>query len=718
MCALERISADLVRVVDVRIADADEGFFEIAPNGDAGVTVTADTPVSVLSGVRLWLRDHLSSSVSWTGSRVQVPSPLPPPPPVIHRRRVFKYAYYGNVCTPSYTMWNWGWDRWERELDWMALNGINLPLVITGQEWVWMKMYSQMGLSRPELDAFFAGPAFLAWHRMGNLRSWGGPLTDGWLEGQRLLTRRIIARATSLGMMPVLPGFHGHVPRALSRLFPSAELGRAPLWFAFKDGHSAQAFVEPTDPLYVALGTNFSRLQREEYGTSHWYAVDQFNELEPRSRDHKYLARAGRAQWEALVTDDPDAHWIVQGWQFLHKGWPADDIGAYLSAVPYDRLLVLDLMAEVAPLWERTHAFAGRQYVWSIMHSFGGTIGLSGDLNSVMRAPYTALRHSAYGKHCVGIGLTMEGTGQNTVLYDLVIDHVWEDRPRDVDQWVRRWAQARYGSLPNEAALAWAAIRHVYRRWPGWGTPKSVIVLRPSIHHALDNAGRPSYDLCDVVEAWRLMAAAGTAHPSLMAVETFVHDLVEVAQAVIAEKFRLVYAELRRGVKGFTPGHTGGGGFVRAHVDELRTLLTDFDWVLSFSPHFLFGTWMRRARALASDAEDERILEFNARNQVTLWGPRGEWNDYAAKHWAGLVSTYYARRWQILFDALLNASEDGSYGTAEGKFWSVCSGFEQSWQRLRGTAGLTEQRRNTADLLRYYDTARSQWLSDASCTQR
>ena len=30
-------------------------------------------------------------------------------------------------------------------------------------------------------------------------------------------------------------------------------------------------------------------------------------------------------------------------------------------------------------------------------------------------------------------------------------------------------------------------------------------------------------------------------------------------------------------------------------------------------------------------------LEFNARNQVTLWGPNGEINDYAAKSWGGLV---------------------------------------------------------------------------------
>ena len=31
------------------------------------------------------------------------------------------------------------------------------------------------------------------------------------------------------------------------------------------------------------------------------------------------------------------------------------------------------------------------------------------------------------------------------------------------------------------------------------------------------------------------------------------------------------------------------------------------------------------------------MYEYNARNQITLWGPNGEIDDYAAKNWAGLI---------------------------------------------------------------------------------
>lgn len=36
-------------------------------------------------------------------------------------------------------MW-WDWARWEQEIDWMALNGINLALAWSGQEAIWQRV--------------------------------------------------------------------------------------------------------------------------------------------------------------------------------------------------------------------------------------------------------------------------------------------------------------------------------------------------------------------------------------------------------------------------------------------------------------------------------------------------------------------------------------------------------------------------------------------------
>ena len=52
---------------------------------------------------------------------------------------------------------------------------------------------------------------------MGNMRGWGGPVSQTWLNDQLILQHKILDRMRALGMIPVLPGFAGHVPEAIIR---------------------------------------------------------------------------------------------------------------------------------------------------------------------------------------------------------------------------------------------------------------------------------------------------------------------------------------------------------------------------------------------------------------------------------------------------------------------------------------------------------------------
>lgn len=40
----------------------------------------------------------------------------------------------------------------------MALNGVNLPLAITGQEAVWLKVWTDLGIPADTVRAYFIGP--------------------------------------------------------------------------------------------------------------------------------------------------------------------------------------------------------------------------------------------------------------------------------------------------------------------------------------------------------------------------------------------------------------------------------------------------------------------------------------------------------------------------------------------------------------------------------
>ena len=61
---------------------------------------------------------------------------------------------------------------------------------------------------------------------------------------------------------------------------------------------------------------------------------------------------------------------------------------------------------------------------------------------------------------------------------------------------------------------------------------------------------------------------------------------------------------------------------------------------------FLLGVGLRDARRKAKEVGgDESNFLFNAKNQITLWGPHGEINDYSTRQWNGVVGDYHFHRW-------------------------------------------------------------------------
>lgn len=83
------------------------------------------------------------------------------------------------------------------------------------------------------------------------------------------------------------------------------------------------------------------------------------------------------------------------------------------------------------------------------------------------------------------------------------------------------------------------------------------------------------------------------------------------------------------------------------------------DRVLATGEHFLLGTWLESAKRIGTNDFEKELYEYNARNQITLWGPNGELVDYATKQWAGVVSGYYWPRWNLFIKEVKAALESG-----------------------------------------------------------
>lgn len=79
--------------------------------------------------------------------------------------------------------------------------------------------------------------------------------------------------------------------------------------------------------------------------------------------------------------------------------------------------------------------------------------------------------------------------------------------------------------------------------------------------------------------------------------------------------------------------------------------------LLASNRHFLLGNWLEPAQAMASSPAGARMLAFDQRSIITIWGSRqaanhGRLHDYANRELAGLVSGYYLPRWRRFFASL------------------------------------------------------------------
>jgi alpha-N-acetylglucosaminidase len=147
-----------------------------------------------------YLRTYCGISFSHTGDQVKMPASLPEVKNTVPVVATFSYRYALNYCTYNYTMSFWGWKEWEHELDWMALNGVNLMLAPMGTELVWQQVLKEMGFSELDIQAYIPGPAYNAWWLMGNVQGWGGPVSDAMIQHWSSLQEHLLQRMRELGI--------------------------------------------------------------------------------------------------------------------------------------------------------------------------------------------------------------------------------------------------------------------------------------------------------------------------------------------------------------------------------------------------------------------------------------------------------------------------------------------------------------------------------------
>ena len=682
-------------VLDPSLNSKQEVF--VIGDDDGKVLIKGSTLSAITTGLGWYLNHIAKINIAWnslnektvSGEAYADLSNIPVPTAEETHTSDAKYRYYLNTCTFGYSMTSWTWKRWQQEIDWMALHGINMPLQLVGLEEVWRKFLTmeeggkrKYGYTDEAAKAFVAGPAFIAWWAMNNLEGWGGTGSgkksggtwagaggvqdDAWYARQKNLAKQITDRQRELGMQPVLPGWSGMVPTNFASKSGYATRGNGGNW--------AGDFVRPlllsvNNSNYAEIAADYYKCLKEVMGESQYYSMDPFHEGGGAGTMEDY-----EALYDAMETAKSGSQWVIQQWQ-----WSATQKYS-LTAVPAGRLVVLDLFSDGSPAFDSYNGYAPQDAVFCAIPNFGGRSGLMGRLQNVtdnyfkFKGKYASIK---------GIGAAPEAIEQTPVTYDLIFQLPWMNGVKpNVAEWVDNYAVARYGQDNAVVKEAWNLLRQGPLNYGAdgiQGPVEDVWAARPNLDakpasywgKTLNHAGGTytkarrqmlidaTYKLLSQQEA--LGMAAGSVYES-----NYNYDLIEFGGGVMAD-----YAyDLLLGIK--EAKNADNTELYEARRDAFLQLILDMDAFKGTNLNFRLGKWTQEARDAAGEVTDATTAtpdwyEYNnARTIVSTWSSPGtNLNDYSYRSWQGLMKDLYYPRWKHYFD--------NNCTTAEYKF------FEWNW---------------------------------------
>lgn len=642
---LERIDSGASKKFIIQVKKGQSDFFELDQKGDK-VVIRGNNYVNIATGLNWYLKYYAGIHLSWNGMTAKLPESLPKVSTPVRKETNLSLRYDFNYCTYSYTMAFWDWERWEKEIDWMALHGINLPLAVVGQECVWKNMLEKLGYTKEEINKFIAGPAFLAWWAMNNLEGWGGPNPDSWYTQREALQKKILKRMREYGIEPVFPGYSGMVPHDANKKL-GLNVTEPALW----NGFTRPAFLLPTDSRFNEIASLYYKELEKLFGKANYYSMDPFHELEDAGSVD--FDAAGKAVLKAMKDVNPKATWVIQG-------WTENPRPEMIKNLNNGDILILDLFSECRPMWgipsiwKREKGYEQHDWLFCMIENFGGNVGLHGRMDQLLNNFYLT-KNNPLAAHLKGIGLAMEGSENNPVMFELMCELPWRPEKFTKEEWLKDYLFARYGVRDEKITQAWSILADGIYNCPfgnnQQGPHESIFCGRPGLNNFQASSWSKMqnyYDPTSTEAAARLMLEVADKYKGN---NNFEYDLVDIVRQSLSDRGRIVYNQTIADFKSFDKKSFA------AHSQEFLNILLAQDRLLGTRSEFRVGRWIEQARNLGTTPEEKDLYEWNARVQITTWGNRvcandGGLRDYAHKEWNGLLKDFYYKRWAAYWQTL------------------------------------------------------------------
>ena len=624
------------------------------------LVISANGANAAAVGINWYLKYYCHRSMSHMGDNLAPVSVLPIVKQKLHIAAPAKYRYALNYCTYNYTMSFYSWHDWERELDWMALNGVNTMLTVEGIEAVWQNTLRKVGYSEKEINDFIVGPAYTAWWLMGNIEAWGGPMPQTQIENRKLIQQKMIKRMKELGMQPVLQGFYGMVPSSLKNKNKAHIIDQGN-WGAFK----RPDILDPADPEFSRIAGIYYTEMQKLYGKDiRFFAGDPFHE--GGKTDNVDLGKAGAGIQAEMQKYYPGSIWVLQGWQDNPKQ-------AMLDGLDKSKVLVQELFGEFTNNWEKRKAYENTPFIWCSVNNFGERPGVYGKLQRFADEIDRA-RNSPYRNYLKGVGIMPEGINNNPPDYDLMLELGWRKDHVNTQSWIKGYASYRYGVSNEHADKAWQGfLQTIYQSLPGYqeGAGESIFCARPALKIKSTSSWGTFVRNYDTLLFENSVKEFVKASPQLINTATYKIDLINMVRQVLANKGAIVFNQL---VTAYNDKNLQAFNKASAQFVHMIQLTDD---LLNTDNYFKLNTYLKQAVNNGNTTEEKANNLKNSLMQITYWGENNRSEDnlheYAYKEWSGLMDNYYLPRWQMYFD-YLRANLQGKT-TREPDYFS----WERNW---------------------------------------
>lgn len=589
-------------------------YFEISTNKER-IRIKGNSYISMASGLDWYLRNYCGVSYLHCDSTLQLPEVLPMP-----QERTYKETYL-QIGYTGYDAWQrqfWNWQDWEKEIDRMALSGINVCPVWTGTGSVWKEFLSEYNMSEEDINRYLFGTE---------------QTFKSWFKGQESLQKKIVRRMQNLGMCPVYPAFTGTVPEAMIQ--GRNHIITLPAYTA-ENISKKETIISTEDPIFSKMAAKWYDCYENIYGTTPFY-LGSTNGQEYPSDIQK-----------CLLKSVPEANWII-----------SVDAGSSrkTNTGEIDKQKAVLLYPANYDTWKSMEETKAIPWIWT-WHETSTDKNLTISLHEALNQPEQASNNPETASKIQGIGTQTSCTQTNPVSYSLTNNRRWQPEVISLTEEIEQILKIRYGHCNTKAVQAWIQLTDLDQ---GYDPNRSFLCQKPMMNlidqksDSISGQGERGKQISDVLTD--LLSIKEHCSKN----RNYQNDLIRITAMLLEQKSRILYLQIEND---FAERNTTQ---LTQHQKDFMRLIHLADSLRSYDPALCWSHWMKQADKNQKGKETGGVTWYKSliRRQEQICGQ--------VPALSGILSEFCAPRWELFFNWMSRKMRPGQIAAPQYQ------GLDDAW---------------------------------------